>query len=350
MTVSVVLPAHNAEQTLRRSLNSLLGQSYQDWEAIVVENGSRDATSKIANAYAEIDSRVKVFSTQRTGVSNARNVGIAKATGKYIGFLDADDTYSSDSLLLRTAAMERGADVVHCPVEMVSVAGEELNWRVFKTSPITCHDFYQNPTHLNAVMARAEIIKNLKFRTDLSNGEDWLYLGELFRLGFVSIPVMLGHVNYTLGAQGAVGRDLVRHEVKCLVVLNSFYSDSHFGPARYRAGLLTPPMSEVVGRRGFSMVCRLAVMSDREGLLRTWRNDDWFVWGSLNATERLAMAEAAITWTLGVPRPTAHIHAKRLLGSLHDTLCDGDELITELEPVLEAFTRLAERCDGANPA
>lgn len=87
---SIVVPVHNAVNTLEYCVNSVLNQQYDRWELLLVENGSKDDSLALCRAFEEKDSRIRVFTTQ-TGPSEARNCGIDKARGSYLLFLDSDD-------------------------------------------------------------------------------------------------------------------------------------------------------------------------------------------------------------------------------------------------------------------
>lgn len=102
--ISIIVPAYNAERTLPRCIESVVSQSYEEWELLIINDGSRDETKRIAAEYSRLDSRVKVFCQQNMGRSIARNKGIQYASGDWITFLDSDDTLPVDSLttLMRT--------------------------------------------------------------------------------------------------------------------------------------------------------------------------------------------------------------------------------------------------------
>ncbi len=105
-TVSVIMPVYNSERYIRHSVECVLGQTYKDWELILVDDGSTDATSRICQEYADMP-RVRYFRKgQNSGVSAARNRGMDAACGKYIVFMDADDTMGEDSLKVRVELME----------------------------------------------------------------------------------------------------------------------------------------------------------------------------------------------------------------------------------------------------
>lgn len=90
-TISIIIPVYNSEKYLRRCLDSVLAQTYKDFECILVDDGSTDDSGKICDDYAILDNRFKVFHKKNGGVSSARNLGIGKATGRWLFFMDADD-------------------------------------------------------------------------------------------------------------------------------------------------------------------------------------------------------------------------------------------------------------------
>ena len=96
--VSVVIPAYNAEGTLQRMLDSVLGQTWDALQVILVDDGSGDGTVETARKAAETDSRLTVIARENLGVSSTRNAGLALCEGKYIRFVDADDTLPADSI------------------------------------------------------------------------------------------------------------------------------------------------------------------------------------------------------------------------------------------------------------
>lgn len=90
--VAIVCPAHNASDFLERAINSVLVQSVTDWELIIVDDGSTDGTLEIARRYSQMDSRIQVIQLGvKRGVAHARNIGLGRAAGRWLAFLDADD-------------------------------------------------------------------------------------------------------------------------------------------------------------------------------------------------------------------------------------------------------------------
>lgn len=90
-TFSVIIPIFNVEKFLSKCIESILSQSYPNWELILVNDGSSDKSPQICDTFASKDSRIKVINKSNQGVSKARNSGLDIARGKYICFVDADD-------------------------------------------------------------------------------------------------------------------------------------------------------------------------------------------------------------------------------------------------------------------
>src|SRR5262245_65366401 len=118
MTPSVGIPAHNAAGTLAATLDSLLAQTRRDWQAIIVDDGSTDATRAVATGYAARDKRFSLLANDDAplGVSAARNRGLAAATGRWLLFLDADDTIEPAFVARMLGELEAHPDtrVVYC--------------------------------------------------------------------------------------------------------------------------------------------------------------------------------------------------------------------------------------------
>ena len=91
MKLSIIMPVYNTEQFLDRSINSILNQTFRDWELILVNDGSTDGSLRICEKYAGLDSRIKVINQQNAGAGAARNAGISVAKGEYLAFPDSDD-------------------------------------------------------------------------------------------------------------------------------------------------------------------------------------------------------------------------------------------------------------------
>ena len=111
--ISVVIPAYNAELFLDETLESVLSQTYENWECIIVNDGSTDSTESVAKKWCEKDSRFRLTNKENGGLSSARNWGIKESKAEYIAFLDADDILTPDSLEVRiNVLIEQNVDLV----------------------------------------------------------------------------------------------------------------------------------------------------------------------------------------------------------------------------------------------
>lgn len=113
--ISIIVPVYNVERYLPQCIESILIQSYNNWELILVDDGSPDGSGVICDQYAAADPRVRVFHKPNGGVSSARNLGIEKANGEWITFIDADDFISCTFLegLLKPTFYNKSLDFIH---------------------------------------------------------------------------------------------------------------------------------------------------------------------------------------------------------------------------------------------
>lgn len=114
--ISIITPCYNASKSLIRCINSVVAQTFFDWELIIINDGSTDNSLDICKKFVLKDSRVKVFSKENGGVSSARNFGLHKANGTWITFLDADDTLPQNALqyFMELVSMEDGnQDIIY---------------------------------------------------------------------------------------------------------------------------------------------------------------------------------------------------------------------------------------------
>jgi len=113
--ISIIVPVYNVEKYLPQCLDSIINQTFTDFECICVNDGSPDNSLAILNEYAHKDKRIKVISQENRGLSFARNLGLKVVTGKYISFIDSDDFISKDFLeKLLTVAEKENSDIVYC--------------------------------------------------------------------------------------------------------------------------------------------------------------------------------------------------------------------------------------------
>ena len=96
--ISIIIPVYKAEKSISKCIESVISQTYSNWELLLIDDGSPDISGVICDGYASKDVRIKVFHVKNGGPSNARNIGLEKATGKYVCFIDSDDWVESTYL------------------------------------------------------------------------------------------------------------------------------------------------------------------------------------------------------------------------------------------------------------
>ena len=121
--ISVIVPVYNAENYLNRCIESVLTQTYTDWQMVLVDDGSKDESLKVCQEYADLDNRIRVIHQENAGPGIARNTGIAAANGDYIVFIDSDDYIEKDYFQLLS---EHDEDVVFINVRDVDEDGRVL--------------------------------------------------------------------------------------------------------------------------------------------------------------------------------------------------------------------------------
>lgn len=183
MFFSIVIPLYNKERYIKSTLDQVLNQSFQDFEIIVINDGSTDSSAKIVEQIS--DSRIKLFNKKNGGVSSARNHGIKKSSGKYIAFLDADDCWDKYYLeKMHQVITSTNAKIYCCCNAQITPEGKVINNPVKKIlkSKISIIDYQEtflqimdSPIHTSAVIISRDTIKNYQFDEKISMGEDWLF-------------------------------------------------------------------------------------------------------------------------------------------------------------------------------
>lgn len=128
--ISVIIPLYNKESVIKKTIDSILAQSYHDYEIIVVDDGSSDNSVEIVRGYK--DSRVLLYSKKNGGPSSARNYGVQKSNGQWVLFLDADDTLFPDALekMISATHINEKIDVVSCNFNIV--CGDKVKLQTLK--------------------------------------------------------------------------------------------------------------------------------------------------------------------------------------------------------------------------
>ena len=117
--ISVIVPVYNVEKYLSRCIDSILNQTYKDYEIILIDDGSKDSSGKICDEYAKNHNNISVIHTKNRGLSAARNTGTENSHGEYITFVDSDDLISNSFLSdLYTLIVNNNADISLCNFQL----------------------------------------------------------------------------------------------------------------------------------------------------------------------------------------------------------------------------------------
>lgn len=167
--LSIIMPVYNAFKYLETAVSSVLDQTYQKFELILVDDGSSDGSGELCETLALVDSRVRVIHQKNKGVAAARNAGLDAARGEYIGWVDSDDLVHSEMFEIMLAHMEHhGADIVQCshtrdPEQMDKKTGNiEILGNIDSLKRIY-RSHYTNACALWSKVYRAELFEGIRF-------------------------------------------------------------------------------------------------------------------------------------------------------------------------------------------
>ena len=184
--ISVIIPVYKAEQYLQKCLDSVINQTYQNLEIILVDNDSPDNCGVICDEYAAKDNRIRVVHSRNMGTSAARNIGLEVATGDWIGFSDSDDYMETDQYdYLLDMACRTGADIAQCGVFFETENSRELKYIPGKE---ICVDI-EHIADASSLFActvwcklyRREILYGITFDSKYRIGEDMLFNLQVLR-------------------------------------------------------------------------------------------------------------------------------------------------------------------------
>ena len=197
-TISIITPAYNAERTINDTIQSVLNQTFDDWELIIVDDCSTDNTPNIVKDYMSYDKRVKYFTTECAsgGPSVPRNLGIIKSKGDYIAFLDSDDLWLPNKLQEQLSFLVgHNYKFVYSNYEKISCEGKRSN-RIIKGRDIST---YQNTLKsceipCLTVLVDRKIIENRRFKN--VGKEDYIMWLELLKSGNIAYNTQKVHALY----------------------------------------------------------------------------------------------------------------------------------------------------------
>jgi FkbM family methyltransferase len=282
ITVSVIIPVFNASEFIERCLASIEDQEITGLEVIAVDDGSSDDSVAKLEAFKRTHPRLRLTilcNAGKKGVSGARNTGIKKAAGRYVAFLDADDTWYPESLRKRLACIESCTDtyLVHGPTHLVTVDGMPLGTTVGLAKEVGFEDCSVNPLHLNSLLLPASVASRFSFDEDLANGEDWLFVASILRSGLRSIYCAEAECTYTVHASSTVVSDPVRHEKALSQVINWLTTpmSGSLIAKEFSSGLGEEKKKSIVAQRNTSLLLYAILRCDLPEVGRLFLGEDF---------------------------------------------------------------------------
>lgn len=202
MLVSVIIPTYNRKLIVESAIRSVLNQKFEDYEIIVVDDGSTDGTREYLES---LNLPIKIISKQNGGVASARNAGIKVALGKYIAFLDSDDSWLPDKLSAQISYLEAHPEIPLVYIdEYIEVNGEVLVETRFQRANVSDdvkNNFLlpgfiqQTPIHTSSVMIRKNVFDEIGyFNETLKIHEDselWNRISMKYKFGYIDIPLAI---------------------------------------------------------------------------------------------------------------------------------------------------------------
>ena len=263
---SIVVPVYNTELYLHRCLDSIVNQSFSDFEVLLIDDGSTDGSGKICDFYAEKDSRIRVFHKENGGVSSARNLGLQEARGAWVCFVDSDDIIIENALGILMSQIQKNTDYVMCGYEVF----DEDNQCVYSVSKqkqcvVNQHDAlvemfaptdYRYQGYLWNKLFKASVIRDNKivFAEKIKFNEDRLFNVEYLchckgDISYSLIPVYR-YIEHSTGAMASLTQyynpsfltdldafvrmgDLLRGILKCKDVLDVHADSMYYSVGRY---------------------------------------------------------------------------------------------------------------------
>ena len=275
--ISVIMPVYNGEQTIQETIESVLAQTFSDFELIVINDGSTDATLEIVTFIQ--DPRVKVISQPNRGSYPARNVGIQHALGELIAFLDADDLWTADKLEAQRKALQANpqAAVAYSWTDFIDEFGQSLGQGIHVTknghvlADLLENNFIVNGS--NALIRKEALFSVGGFDDSFVSAGDWdLWLRLAARYHFVCVPapqVLYRRTNYSWSA------NLPRLEAGVLRALERAFSaapDSlHYlkrhSLAKFYKYLTQRALQELPGRPEYGQACPPYLLGRQRGFV-----------------------------------------------------------------------------------
>jgi len=269
-SVTIIIPCYNGEGTLDKTLASVHEQTSSDWEALVIDDGSRDKSLEIAQQWAARDRRIRVLTKSNEGLSATRNLGIKESQGKWLCFLDADDLYPKQFVerMLAAAEAQSSPQPHFCGTRLITEDGKDgLGSKEAERS-----FGFKELAHAGAFPVHAAITPRRVFDevglfdVTLKGCEDWDMWVRVARAGYEFKPVQGCEVDYRMRAS-SMSRDFLRQCKAGLEVLHRTHRPDDRcirTAAAYKEGCKEEHLGDISRAWTLKMFARSVVHGDRD--------------------------------------------------------------------------------------
>lgn len=211
--ISVIIPVYNIEKYLRACIDSVLAQTYKNWELILIDDGATDSSGLICDEYANVDSRVKVFHQKNGGRSAARNAGLNSATGSFVMFVDGDDWIDPDCLEKAYVALskhEASMAVFRCRnIYSDYVEDNSTDDKIFmeQSEPLEFyvkgHAGYQNFNAVWGKLYAEELLRDIRF-VENKYYEDVMFMTKVYAACKRCVYLNQAYYNYNIATENSI--------------------------------------------------------------------------------------------------------------------------------------------------
>lgn len=255
--VSIIIPVYNADRYLASCLDSVLNQTFQDYEVLLIDDGSTDESGRICDEYEKKDTRIRAFHKKNGGVSSARNLGLDHVSGEFFTFLDSDDELNADTLesVVQLTNAHPNVDLIDFPIFHYNSSGddgklvavnEECMIRGDKEK--TQYWFYYPRFESCGRLYRKDKAEGLRFNANLKVGEDTVFFMSYYMNCDECIATPNGRYNYLYRDGSAMNRmddeTWINNDLRMLKELEGSTVECHpvYGALMYR--IILPKLRE----------------------------------------------------------------------------------------------------------
>ncbi len=267
--VSIIVPVYNTETYIARTIKAVMEQTYNNWELLLLNDGSTDSSLSICLEWSIKDSRIVVSSHDNCGVALTRELGFKQAKGEYITFLDSDDLIDADYISRLVAGLENNeADIVCCNC----VDYDGINKSIEKDEVVTdkkvlLDAFFYNKRYAYCIWAkmfRKESIASVQFPKKMKYAEDTLFVAQCFQcVERVALTEYAGY-HYTDNPNGAMRKKCGIQQGKDNLILLDYIYELCLEQYSSRCNRINRSITVVI----FNMICAGAIMD-----IKYWNND-----------------------------------------------------------------------------